>query len=216
MRRETAVSVDAVIAADGHGVDLTIDVTEGPPVRVTKTASGPPEAHGDLRLVRGWLGLDITARSHVGDYDVLVQLAGTAEKPVLTLASEPPLAQSDVLAVLLFGVPAQDLGRGQQTGLAVRAAGLASSYVASGLTRSVRDTLGLDVFDVVLGEGSKRGEVRVGRYVTKGVFLSLAQEFGMRVGQAAIEYRVRPSMSVRLSTSTSGSSGIDVLWHRRY
>lgn len=57
----------------------------------------------------------------------------------------------------------------------------------------------------------------IGRYVTSDVFLSIAQEFGTRVGQAAtIEYRLRPCVSVRLSTSTTDSSGIDVFWHRRY
>ena len=81
----------------------------------------------------------------------------------------------------------------------------------------MRDTLGLDVFDVKAGEGTRPGEVRLGRYVTNDIFLSIAQEFGSRVGQAAsVEYRLRPRLSVRLSTSTSGSSGIDALWHRRY
>jgi hypothetical protein len=39
-----------------------------------------------------------------------------------------------------------------------RAIGLASSYLAGGLTHSLRDTLGLDVFDL------SAGEVRIGRY----------------------------------------------------
>ena len=98
-----------------------------------------------------------------------------------------------------------------------RAIGLASSYFAGGLTHSLRDTLGLDVFDACAGDGDRSGEVRIGRYVTNDVFLGIAQELGTRVGQAAtVEHRLRPRLSARLSTSTSGSSGIDVLWHRRY
>jgi autotransporter translocation and assembly factor TamB len=218
--------------------DTRIDL--GGEVRLSKAAYGPLEAHGDVRLVRGWLEfqgrrftvdpsairfdgrpdrptLDLAARTRVREYDVVVQVTGTAVKPVLALTSEPPLEESDVLAVLLFGVPASELGQGQQADLQTRAVGLASNYVASGLTQSLRDTFGLDVFDVTVGEGEKPGAVRVGRYVTNDIFLSLAQEFGTRVGQAAaLEYRLRPRVSVRLSTSTSGSSGIDVIWHRRY
>jgi autotransporter translocation and assembly factor TamB len=75
----------------------------------------------------------------------------------------------------------------------------------------------LVVLDVSMGDAQQPGEVRIGRYVTSDVFLSIAQELGTRVGQAAtIEYRLRPRVSVRLSTSTTGSSGIDVFWHRRY
>src|SRR5262249_48106398 len=155
--------------------------------------------------------------SRVGQYDVEVRVSGRAAKPSLALTSEPTLPESDVLAVLLFGAPTQDLGQSQQANLQQRAVGLASSYVAGGLTRSIPDQLGLDVFDVTPGEGSQPGAVRIGRYVTNDIFLSIAQEFGSRVGQAAaVEYRLNPRFSARLSTSTSGSSGIDVLWRRRY
>jgi translocation and assembly module TamB len=196
--------------------------------------------NGVVRLVRGWATfqsrrftlepsairfdgaptaptLDLTATSRAGSYEVEVHVSGRPDKPVLGLTSEPPLSESDVLAVLLFGAPTQDLGQGQQADLQQRAVGLASTYVAGDLTRSVRDALGLDVLDVSGGEGDRPGEVRLGRYVTNDIFLSIAQEFGSKVGQAAaLEYRVRPRISVRLSTSTSGSSGIDILWHRRY
>jgi autotransporter translocation and assembly factor TamB len=225
---------DVVVRRADARVDL------GGRLEVTKAAGGPLRIQGDARLVRGWATfqerrftvepsairfdgppesptLDITAGTRVGAYDVTVRVSGTPAKPVLGLSSEPPLAESDVLAVLLFGVPTQELGQNQQADLQQRAVGLASAYVAGGLTRSVRDRLGLDVFDVSAGEGTRPGEVRIGRYVTSDIFLSIAQEFGSRVGQAAtVEYRLRPRLSVRLSTSTSGSSGIDVLWHRRY
>jgi autotransporter translocation and assembly factor TamB len=47
--------------------------------------------------------------------------------------------------------------------------------------------------------------------------LSLAQEFGARVGQVVgIEYGVTPNVSIRGSTSSRGDSAIDLFWHRRY
>jgi autotransporter translocation and assembly factor TamB len=209
-------------------------------VGVVKAAYQAVRARGDVRLVRGWATfqdrrftvepsairfdgapesptLDLTARSRAGEYEVIVQVTGRPDKPVLSLTSEPPLEESDVLAVLLFGKPARELGQGQQADLQHRALGLASTYAAGGLVRSLRNTLGLDVFDVELGEKDRPGEVRIGRYVTNDILFSIAQEFGARVGQAAtIEYRVRPQVSVRASTSTSGSSGIDLFWQRRY
>jgi hypothetical protein len=93
---------------------------------------------------------------------------------VLALSSEPPLPESDVLAVLVFGAPTQDLGQGQQAELQARAIGLATSYVAGGLTRSFRERLGLDLFDVSVGDRRNPGEVRIGRHVTDDVFVSVA------------------------------------------
>jgi len=218
--------------------DARIDL--GGAVHVTKAAHAPLVVHGDVQLVRGWFifqrrrftvepsavrfagppdrpTLDVSATTRAAQYDVTVRLTGTAVAPILTLLSDPPLPESDVLAVLLFGVPASELGRSQQTDLQQQAIGLASSYLAGGLTDSLRETLGLDVFDVTMGEGNQPGEVRVGQYVTDDIFVTLSQEFGTRAGQAAsLEYRLRPRVSVRLSTSTNGSSGIDLLWHRRY
>jgi autotransporter translocation and assembly factor TamB len=225
---------DAIVRRADARIDL------GGRLRVTKAPDGPLLVFGDLRLERGWAefqgrrftvtpsaihfdgppdrpSLDVTATSQVGEYEVTVRVSGPVEKPLLTLSSEPPLPESDVLAVLVFGSPAQDLGQNQQAELQQRAIGLATNYAAGGLTRSFRETLGLDLFNVAVGSGSTPGEIRIGRYVTDDVFVSIAQEFGSRVGQvASIAYRLRPRISVRLSTSTAGSSAVDVLWHRRY
>ena len=80
------------------------------------------------------------------------------------------------------------------------------------------NTLGLDTLDVEMPQGSdRRGRVSVGRYLPGDVFVSLAQEFGARAGEAVgVEYGLTPEISIKGSTSTRGDSAIDVFWHRRY
>jgi translocation and assembly module TamB len=140
-----------------------------------------------------------------------VTVGGTLASPTLRLASDPSLSEADVLAVLLFGRPASELGTGEQVALHERAIGLAAGYVMPEVRASVLETLHLDELEVS-GEA-----VTVGRYLTDDVFLSLSQEFGATAGQTmGVEYRLRRDTSVRLSTSIRGNSAVDLIWQKRY
>ena len=152
------------------------------------------------------------------NYRVTIHVGGTSQKPELTLSSDPPLEQADILSVIIFGKPARDLGKGESIALQQQALQLASGYVMPELRASVMDALGLDTLDVEMPQGTdRRGRVSVGRYVAGDVFVSLAQEFGARAGEAVgVECGLTPEISIKGSTSTRGDSAIDVFWHRRY
>jgi translocation and assembly module TamB len=204
-------------------------------IRLGKEAYQPLFVTGEIRLVRGWYAfqgrrfdldegriifggdvppdpqLGITAINKTGEYEVKVEITGRASAPALALSSEPPLEQADILSLLVFGRPARDLGHEQSVDLQRKAISLASGYVMPELRQSVMKTLGLDTFEVG-DEG-----VRAGRYVTRDVFVSLAQDFTGRAGQVVgVDYAVSRRMSLKLSTSTRGDSAVDLLWRRRY
>ncbi|HJQ84277.1 MAG TPA: translocation/assembly module TamB domain-containing protein, partial [Candidatus Binatia bacterium] len=150
-------------------------------------------------------------------YRIEVHIAGSSEKPKLTLSSDPPLEQADVLSVLLFGKPAHQLGKGQSTALQQQALQLAAGYVMPELRTSVMNALGLDTLEVEMPEGTEAGRVSAGRYVAEDVFVSLSQEFGRRAAQVVgLEYSLGADVSIRASTSTRGDSAIDLFWRRRY
>jgi len=218
------------------------DIELGGELKITKSSDEDVRIVGTIRLLRGWYvfqgrrftleegtitftgatppnpTFDVTAVFKNPSYRVTVHLGGTSEKPELTLASDPPLEQADILSVIIFGKPARDLGKGESVKLQEQALQLASGYVMPELRASVMDTLGLDTLDVEMPQGAaRRGRVSVGRYVAGDVFVSLAQEFGARAGQAVgVEYGLTPQISIKGSTSTRGDSAIDVFWHRRY
>jgi translocation and assembly module TamB len=162
--------------------------------------------------------LDITGVHRARGYDILVTVRGPSSAPALTFASEPALAEGDILAVLLFGKPIGELTAGQATGLQEQTMRLAGQYAIGELGGSVRDRLGLDTLDVELPEGADgAGRVTVGRYVTRDVFLTVGQEFGSSVARVfGVEYSLTPSISVRGSTTTEGRNAVDVFWRRRY
>jgi translocation and assembly module TamB len=223
------ITHDAWIRRDDADVELAGNL------RLGKEAYHPLFINGDLRLVRGWYAfqgrrfdldegrvifagdvppapqLDIRARNRTGEYTVTVEIGGRATEPTLTLSSEPTLEQADILSLLVFGRPARDLGSEQSLDLQRKAISLASGYVMPELRQSMMKSLGLDTLEVG-DEG-----VRAGRYVTRDIFVTLAQDFTGRTGQVmGVEYSVTHRMSLKLSTSTRGDSAVDLLWHRRY
>jgi translocation and assembly module TamB len=220
--------------------DASIDL--GGALRLDKAPGGPVRLHGHVLLLRGWYMfagrrftiergtielpgatdaqpiLDVTAAYRAAAHRILVHVEGTAERPALHLSSEPPLEQADIRAVLLFGKPPAELGRGESQGLQQQAVSVAAGYLAPELQASVMKQLGVDTLVVELPqEGGSPGQVSVGRYVTDDVLLSLAQEFGSRAGEVvSVEYGLTRALSIRGSTSTRGSSAVHIFWRRRY
>ncbi|TMA35936.1 MAG: translocation/assembly module TamB [Deltaproteobacteria bacterium] len=240
--RTLGLSVTMRIARNAWVRRADADIELGGELKIAKAADEGVRIVGTIRLLRGWYvfqgrrftldegtitftgatppnpTFDVTAIFKNPNYRVTVHLGGTSEKPELTLASDPPLEQADILSVIIFGKPARDLGKGESVKLQEQALQLASGYVMPELRTSVMNTLGLDTLDVEMPQGAdRRGRVSVGRYVAGDVFVSLAQEFGARAGQAVgVEYGLTPQISIKGSTSTRGDSAIDVFWHRRY
>ena len=208
-------------------------------VRARKPKGGTLSLGGAIEVAEGWAGfkgrrfvmergrvmftggrkidplLDIVAAHQASEYLVKVVVAGSAEKPTLDLASEPPLDQADILAVLLFGKPASELERGEKGDLKRQAASLAGSYAASAIGESVSDALGLEALGVEMDFSG--GKVGFQRYLTPKTRISISQDLVGRKGQeASIHYELAPGWELGSVTSASGSSGADILWRKRY
>jgi autotransporter translocation and assembly factor TamB len=218
------------------------EIELGGDLRVTKAPSGPVKVVGEIRLVRGWYAfrgrkftldegtitftganppeptLDVRGSYRSPGYQITVQVGGTSAKPTLTLSSDPTLDQADILAVILFGKPAHELGRGESIGLQQQALQLAAGYVMPELRTSVMNALGVDTLEVEMPQGATgAGRVSAGRYVAEDVFVSLAQEIGATAAQVfGLEYALTPSISIKGSTSTRGDSAVDLFWRHRY
>lgn len=197
---------------------------------------------GLLEIVRGWVGfqgrrftltqgriqftggkptdatLQLAAEYRVQNYLVNVLVSGTAEKPILTLQSQPVLEQSDILSLLLFGKPVADLTNSEQVSLQQNAIDITAGFAAATLGRAVSDALGLQNLGLDLNDVSfTGGQVRFGRYVGARTYVSVSQDISGNHGrEVALEYQLTRDWRVGASTTTEGNSGFDVIWHKRY
>jgi len=175
--------------------------------------------HGEIRFVGGGKidpALDIEAQHRLPQYTVYASVGGTAEKPTLALRSDPTLDQADILALLIFGKPTKELSGGEQVSLKQSATDVASGFAAATIGSAVAEAIGLDS----VGGGNLSfdgGRVGYGRYVGERTYVTVGQEFAGEHGQeVTVEYQISRDWKIESSTNSKGSSGIGIIWHRRY
>src|SRR4029453_5447243 len=148
---------DNLLFTPGSGTGLgSLDVTLDGDLTIRKNANEKATVTGALTAVRGFYGfqgrrfaverggsikfvggsiadsvISVAATRAVAGVDVRVSVQGTINKPVLQLTSSPGLEESDILSLLVFNVPANELGANEREQLALRAASLAVGYVAT-------------------------------------------------------------------------------------
>jgi autotransporter translocation and assembly factor TamB len=91
------------------------------------------------------------------------------------------LEQSDILALIVFNQPLNQLGTGQQASLAQRAGAMAAGAVSSQLTSSVATSLGVDQLEINVAPAiGVTAEVVVGQQLSQNLYVKLQQELGDR------------------------------------
>jgi autotransporter translocation and assembly factor TamB len=154
--------------------------------------------------------LDILAQRQLPSYIVQAIIRGTAEKPTLTLQSQPELPQSEILSLLMFGSPVGSLTGSQQQSLQQQALSMATGFAAGQLAESVASALGL--------QGFGAGGAGVGGYVAPGLFISAGQDTNgiTQGGRAALDYNLTKHQDIRTSTSTVNGNQIELRWQKNY
>lgn len=226
-----------------------INLTLGGTLQIRKAPGEQPALVGDVSAVRGTYefqgrrfqiergsrlrfrgddytnpALDIIATREVSGVDVTVRIGGTAAEPSLTLSSDPSLDQGDILALIVFNRPINELGEGQKVSLASRAGTLAATALTGPLADSVAQALNLDVFEIRPEDAGSNGPVVVvGRQVSDRLYVGFRHDFGAGGrNQVTLEYRLNEFLRL-LTTLSQGadpatlrgqadSAGIDLIY----
>ncbi|MEM9705544.1 MAG: translocation/assembly module TamB domain-containing protein, partial [Pseudomonadota bacterium] len=164
--------------------------------------------------------LDIRAEYQTED-DVIAALvvSGRAMSPEIGLESTPSLPQEDVMALILFGKPATELGPTESLQMAQALAslsGLGPFGGGPGLTGSARDALGLDMLNLDLDPQNGGSALTVGKYVADGVFVSATQDVRGENGAVRVEYEVTNNISVETQLRQDGDQRVSANWKRDF
>ena len=126
------------------------------------------------------------------------------------------MEQADVLALILFGKPLNTLSHNEQAALQHSAVNLASGFIAASIAKSVANALGLESlgFDELDFSGDRVG---LGRYIGSRTHVSASQQLTEEHRQeVTLEYEIAPNWKIGTTTTSTGDSGIDIIWHKRY
>ncbi|MHB1869313.1 MAG: translocation/assembly module TamB domain-containing protein [Steroidobacteraceae bacterium] len=152
---------------------------------------------------------------------VTLRVTGFADAPKISLSSQPPLPQDDLLALLLFGKPASQLTPYE---LADTGAGLASlSGIGDGGASRynpltwIRHTFGLNTFSVAsatpgtggVGSTSAGTSVTAGKYISNRVYVA-ATHTTQGSSQIRVDIVLTPRLKLetRLGNGTASAQGI--------
>ena len=136
--------------------------------------------------------LDLRTRRIIQGVEARVNVRGTLQKPEIVLSSTPPLEEADILSLIVFNQPVNQLGAGQQISLAQRAQSIATGAVAGQLAQSIGNALNLDMFEIdVAPENGGGPEVTLGQQLGQNLYVKVQQGIGeQNTTNVILEYEV--------------------------
>ena len=209
-----------------------INVTVGGAVRARKAPGETIRLTGEVNTVRGSYAfqgrrfeilrdgrirfdgtedlnpqLDLRARRLISGVEVFIRVQGTMTMPELVFSSNPPQDQADILSLVIFNAPVNELGEGQQISLAERAGALAGGYLVKGLSQSIGEALRLDEFEIqAQGERGLGPTLSIGEQIGGRTYFRVRQGFGAeQATELILEYQIAEYL--RLQGSLAETSG---------
>ncbi|MGF1544155.1 MAG: translocation/assembly module TamB domain-containing protein [Parvularculaceae bacterium] len=150
--------------------------------------------------------------------DVLaaIVISGRATAPSLGLESNPSLPREDIMAIVLFGKPANELSALESLQVAQTLASLSGvgGGGGPGLTGGARSALGLDLLNVDFVGGDTNLEV--GKYVADGLFVSANQNARGDGGSVRVQYEVNRAITVEAELQQDGDQTVSANWKRDF
>ncbi len=142
-----------------------------------------------------------------------IVLEGPANAPIVSFVSTPSLPEDEVLAQLLFGRSLTRISAFQALQLASAVAEL-SGRGGAGLVARLRDSFGLDDFDVTTSQEGTT-QFRAGKYVSENVYSDVTAD---SEGKADISLNLdlTPSVTVKGRVGTGGDTGLGVFFEKDY
>jgi hypothetical protein len=214
---------DLRVASSSMGLG-DMNIIAGGDLDLKKPAGKPISVTGLLQIVRGYYSfqgrrfevqrdssvrfrgqspidpsLNVAADRQISGVTATVGVRGSLSSPDIALSSKPPLDDADILSLIVFGQPVNDLGLGQRTSLSERAASMAASAIATPVADSVARALNLDLFEIQT-DGTNAATVSLGSQIGTRLYVGLKQDVGQTETTAlSLEYRFADF--VRLVTS---------------
>ncbi len=172
--------------------------------------------------------VNVTASRDVAGITAKVRLQGPARSPQVTLSSQPPLEEGDVLSLIVFNQPMNALTTTEQINLGERAASIAAGAITTPLADSIAQALNLDLFEIQVPTSEDgTGAVAFGTRFGSRVFVGVKRQFGREEASVvSLEYRVTEFLRVVTSvaqgalqahaTRRMDQSGVDLIFVFRY
>jgi autotransporter translocation and assembly factor TamB len=167
---------------------------------------GGPDLNPDLSII---------AQRIIQGVQANVNIQGSLKEPEIVLSSIPPLEKSEILSLIVFNQPINQLGEGQQVALTQRAEQLAAGALAGSLTSSLGRALNLTEFNIQAATETGLGaQVTAGQQLNENLYARVEQGIGdVNTTNIILEYEVARWLRLRTNW-LQGTSAQPLIFQR--
>jgi translocation and assembly module TamB len=182
----------------------------------------------EFTLTRGQIGFDgavppvpnleMEAEARAPKFIARLHLSGPFSSPTITLSSEPPLPQEEILSQLLFGRSSAAITPLEAAQLAYAANALVGGGGPDFMGR-VRRLLRIDQLQVKqreTPEGTQEAAVVAGKYILDGVYLEVEKGTEATKDKASLQVEVTPNITVGTQVGVDSQGGVSLNWRWDY
>ena len=237
-----ALALEIVLKEQSYVRGLGLDSELKGRVEIGGTAANP-QPSGSLTIVRGKFDLlgkkfelqegqiqfeNMAAAIYVKglhtypEGEITAEISGTTDDLKVEFSSNPPAAQDEIFAQLLFGKSLTDISPLQAVRLVTVVRTLQSGGTGFDPVAKTRDLIGLDTLDVETEETDEGDQysLSLGKYITSRIYLELQRSTDpLNPWQAEMQIELRKNLRLEIKSSDSNETSagsIELQWKKDY
>ncbi|MGC2333130.1 MAG: translocation/assembly module TamB domain-containing protein [Candidatus Acidiferrales bacterium] len=170
--------------------------------------------------------LDVEATSTISQYQVTIDFSGRASHLALNYRSDPPLPDSDIVALLALGSPGEESGLRSSPGSSENygATALLSEAISSGIGGRIEHLFGISSFRVdpfvaeTSTESNAAARVTIQEQVARGLTVTYSSNAATsnQYQLIQVEYAIKRDLSVVFLRDINGTYGMDIKWVKHF
>lgn len=147
-----------------------------------------------------------------------VVVSGPLANPNLSLRSNPPLAQADILSHLVFGRGLADITPQQSKKLKKSIKELMATSTGTDVLDGIRSRFGIDRIEVNRGKGNELEDVslQIGKYLVKGLYVAFDKGITSTANRIILEAALRPNLKLQAEISDTAEGQLHLKWRHDY
>ncbi len=158
--------------------------------------------------------LNLSGTLELPKMTVIAFLRGPLTSPQLTFQSTPALPTSTVLSYILFNKDISEISQGEAIQLAQVLISL-SGGTGPDVLEAIRKSIGVDRLNIVSSQNdASKVSVQIGKYLTKGVMVTLSQ--GINSSQVIVEVELKKGFIFQAETQDEGEGKFTLKWNKNY
>ena len=145
-------------------------------------------------------------------------LKGAIGDTTLTFRSNPPMSQKEILAWILFGHGIDEITPFQVAKLSQSVFTLAGGQDNPDIITQLRNKMGIDRLDISSTDSGGINELslRLGKYISQGIFVSLNKSINAEANQVAIEANLTRHFKVQAEVGDNAEGKMSLKWAKDY